>query len=230
MLAADESELCVSQPPGQPKIYHITHVDNLSRIVAAGCLVSDRTMLARGGPVQGIGMSEIKRRRIEEIEVSCHAGTRVGDYVPFYFCPRSVMLFVIHCANHPELTYRGGQDPVVHLEADLHATIAWAESAGVPWAFSLSNAGAYYVEFRSELAKLDALDWHAIAARDFRMPDVKERKQAEFLVHERFPLHLVERIGVRSAKVRDKVGEALAAGRFGPSVEIRLDWYFPPRG
>jgi hypothetical protein len=25
------------------------------------------------------------------------------------------MLYVIHCANHPELDYRGGQEPIVHL-------------------------------------------------------------------------------------------------------------------
>jgi hypothetical protein len=60
-------------------------------------------------------MSAIKRRRVEELEVSCHPGTKVGDYVPFYFCPRSVMLYVIHRANHPDLSYRGGQEPIVHL-------------------------------------------------------------------------------------------------------------------
>ena len=68
-------------------------------------------------------MSGIKRRRLEDLEVYCHPGTKVGDYVPFYFCPRSVMLFVIHRANHPELTYREGQGPIVHLEADLPSVI-----------------------------------------------------------------------------------------------------------
>jgi len=48
----------------------------------------------------------------------------VGDYVPFYFCPRSIMLFIIHQANHPELDYRGGQVPIVHLQADLHTSVA----------------------------------------------------------------------------------------------------------
>lgn len=41
-------------------------------------------------------MSEIKRRRLEEIPVDCCSGRMVGEFVPFYFCPRSVMLFVIH--------------------------------------------------------------------------------------------------------------------------------------
>ena len=99
----------MTTPPARPKLYHITHVDNLRKIVADGALRSDAAIIARGGSVQAIGMSDIKRRRVEELEVACHPGTKVGEYVPFYFCPRSVMLYVIHCANHPELTYRGGQ-------------------------------------------------------------------------------------------------------------------------
>ena len=98
-------------PPARPKIYHITHVENLSRIVADGALLCDADIIARGGPAAAIGMSRIKKRRVESLEVDCHPGTKVGDYVPFYFCPRSIMLFVIHCANHPELVFRGGQGP-----------------------------------------------------------------------------------------------------------------------
>jgi len=44
----------------------------------------------------------------------------VGDCVPFYFCPRSVMLYLIYQGNHPDLQYHGGQDLVLHLEADLY--------------------------------------------------------------------------------------------------------------
>jgi hypothetical protein len=212
--------------PTNPKIYHITHVDNLQSIVAAGRLLSDAALLRQGGPAQPIGLSGIKRRRIEELEVPCHPGTKVGDYVPFYFCPRSVMLYVIHRANHPELTYREGQDPIVHLEADLYRVVAWADVNSIRWAFSLSNAGAYYTEFRSELSDLRELDWNAIAARDFRDPDVKERKQAEFLVYGHFPFHLVERVGVHRAAVKDRVRHMLAGSGYTPRVEVRDDWYF----
>ncbi len=52
-------------------------------------------------------MSEIKRRRVEELEVDCHPGTKVGDYVPFYFCPRSVMLFVDPPPQPPGLDLSG---------------------------------------------------------------------------------------------------------------------------
>lgn len=136
-------------PPVQLKIYHITHVDNLSSIIADGCLVSDAIMIARGGPSKAIGMSSIKQRRLR-LPVDCHAGDQVGDYVPFYFCPRSVMLFLIHKRN-VELTYQGGQRPIVHLEADLHSVVGWANQAGRRWAFSLSNAGAFYTQFRNSV-------------------------------------------------------------------------------
>ena len=212
--------------PALPRIYHITHVDNLARIVADGWLVSDREILARGGPAQAIGMSAIKRRRVEELDVDCHPGTKVGDYVPFYFCPRSVMLYVIYSANHPELSYLGGQVPIVHLEADLHEVIRWAEANGRRWAFSLSNAGARYAEFRRRVEELDQLDWDAIGNRDFRSAQVKEGKQAEFLLHERFPFDLVNRIGVRSVDAQDRAAAALAALARRPPIEVRPEWYY----
>ena len=216
----------VTTPPPRPKLYHITHVDNLRAIASDGGLVSDAAMIERGGPVQAIGMSGIKRRRVEELEVDQHPGTKVGDYVPLYFCPRSIMLYVIHCANHPELTYRGGQEPIVHLEADVHAVIQWAERSGVRWAFSLSNAGAYYTEYRSRVEELDQLYWPAITATDFRPDQVKERKQAEFLVHGRFPLDLIERVGVRSAGIQARAAAALSGTGCRVPIEVRQEWYF----
>jgi hypothetical protein len=76
--------------------------------------------------------------------LDCHPGTKVGEYVPFYFCPRSIMLFLLHKGNHVDLTYRGGQRPIVHLEADLRTVVEWADSIERRWAFGNRNAGARY--------------------------------------------------------------------------------------
>lgn len=212
--------------PLQPKIYHITHVDNLATIVADGMLLSDAAMLARGGPSVTIGMSAIKRRRVEEIPVVCHPGTMVGNFVPFYFCPRSVMLYLIYRANHPDLTYRGGQEPIVHLEADLHEVVAWANGQGRRWAFSLSNAGARYVKIHNRLDQLDQINWAAVAATDFRSSDIKEDKQAEFLVHESFPWELVSRVVVNSAEMKARAEEGILGATCCPPVAICRDWYY----
>jgi hypothetical protein len=118
------------------------------------------------------------------------------------------------------------QDPIVHFESDLHEVIRWADAQGRKWAFSLSNAGARYCEFRSRLDQLDQLNRSAIAATDFRGSSIKESKQAEFLVQGRLPFDLVERIGVRSAGIRARATTALAGALHRPLVQVRPEWYF----
>ena len=120
----------MTRSPAQPKLYHITHIDNLVSIIEAGCIEADGRRVGQGGGQTSIGMTEIKRRRLHEIHVSCHPNTRVGEYVPFYFCPRSIMLYILYKGNHPDLThYRDGQGPVLHLQVDMGAAVSWARSA-----------------------------------------------------------------------------------------------------
>lgn len=215
----------MSPIPQEPRIYHITHVDNLASIVADGGLRSDAAMIARGGPQAGVGMSKLKQRRLR-LPVTCHPGDYVGDYVPFYFCPRSIMLYVIHCANHPELTYRGGQEPIVHLEANLREVILWAQQERRRWVFSLSNAGAVYASFRANPAELVQLNWSAIASSDFRDSTIKEGKQAEFLIHGAFPWRLVSRIGVCSQAMLLRAAASLVQAAHKPVLDVRRDWYY----
>ncbi len=76
-------------------------------------------------------MSEIKKNRLQ-YPVKCHEGDTVGEYVPFYFCPRSIMLYILYRGNHPGLTYHGGQGPIVHLQANAETVAAWAASVQRP--------------------------------------------------------------------------------------------------
>lgn len=215
--------------PAQPKIYHIIHVDRLASIIADGFLWSDAAMIQRQGVGTTIGMSNIKARRLNELTLSCHPNLRVGHCTPFYFCSRSVMLYLIYRRNE-ELTYKGGQEPIVHLEADLHATIAWAQQNNRRWAFTLSNAGAYYFEDRSDIAHLGDINWDAVQARQWSgngvSRSVKEGKQAEFLIEQAFPWHLIERIGVVSQVYVQPVSQAMQGAAHRPGIEIRRDWYY----
>ncbi len=150
----------------------------------------------------------------------------VGQCVPFYFCPKSVMLYIISQANHPQLTYRGGQGPIVHLEADLREVLTWTQAQGRAWAFSLSNAGAYYTKFRSDPSQLNEVNWEAVAASDWRAAEIKEAKQAEFLISDTFPWSLVRRVGVRSHTVARQVQQALAGSVNPPNVTLQTGWYY----
>src|SRR5271165_5158765 len=125
----------MSPPPSRPTIYHITHGANLAGIITDGCLWSDAAMARRGGPEKPTGVSRIKLMRRNEMRLACHPDIHLGEFVPFYFCSRSVMLYLVHTGNHLDLSYKGGQRPILHLEADLHEVVEWADAEGRPWAF-----------------------------------------------------------------------------------------------
>ena len=209
--------------PLNPKIYHIVHVDRLPSIIENGQLWCDAEMVQRGETGTAIGMDKIKQRRLTKT-LNSHPNLHVGNCVPFYFCPRSVMLYVIYRANDPELSYRGGQGPIVHLEADLRQTVAWAEGHDLRWAFTLSNASTYYLEDRCDLTQLYEINWNAVQARDWRQ--CKDGKQAEFLIEQRFPWALISRIGVRSQRVYYQAIAACKTVAHRPFVEIKREWYY----
>jgi len=216
----------MTTPPAHPKVYHITHVDNLASILAADCIESDGRRLRKGGDQTSIGMTEIKRRRLFEIDVQCHPDTMVGDYVPFYFCPRSIMLFIIYRNNHIDMLYHGGQRPILHLQVDMESAIQWADEHNIHWAFSAQNAGTRYTDFYKNRNDLEMIDWDAVNETDFRNPQVKEGKQAEFLIHNSCPWHLVEKIGVLNDNIRNQVNGILRNVRHKPVVKIERTWYY----
>jgi hypothetical protein len=75
-------------------IYHITHADNLQQIVREGRLWCDAQRIARGLANTNIGYSHIKVGRMRHPVTEAAVGT-LGNYVPFNFCRRSVMLYVV---------------------------------------------------------------------------------------------------------------------------------------
>ncbi len=210
--------------PAEPKIYHIVHFDRLPSIIADGSLLCDAEIARRSPPGTLIGMKSIKQRRLNELFLTSHPDLHVGDCVPFYFCPRSVMLYLIHRANDPELGYHDGQGPIIHLEADLRKTVAWTEEHRLRWAFTRSNAGACYFEDWCDLAQLGEIDWNAVQAK--RWQKCKMGKQAEFLIERRFPWELVSRIGVSSRPVYGQVATFLQGAVHKPGIEVKPEWYY----
>ncbi|MGY6496223.1 type II toxin-antitoxin system toxin DNA ADP-ribosyl transferase DarT [Vibrio parahaemolyticus] len=210
--------------PAQPKIFHIVHVDRLASILRSNGLLCDAQIIAQNAAGTTIGMNTIKQRRLNELTLDSHPDLYVGQCVPFYFCPRSIMLYVIYRADSDELAYKGGQGPIIHLQADLNATVQWAQQQGHRWAFTLSNAGSRFFEDRSNLAHLPELDWQAIDARQWQ--NCKEGKQAEFLIEHSFPWHLVEEIVVQSPLIHRQVVNTLQMAAHRPPVTINPNWYY----
>ncbi|OQX18437.1 MAG: hypothetical protein BWK76_07495 [Desulfobulbaceae bacterium A2] len=216
----------MTPPPAQPKIYHITHIDNLPSVLATGYLESDGRRLRQGSSQTVVGITDIKRRRLFENDVPCHPGTKVGDFVPFYFCPRSIMLYILHMGNHQDLNYSGGQRPIVHIQIDLEGAIQWADANGVRWAFSDRNAGTRFTSFYNRRQDLAEVNWNAVRSTDFRDLEIKEGKQAEFLIHDTCPWQLVEKVGVIDVDARNQLQTILQQTSHKPIVAVERGWYY----
>lgn len=111
-----------SSVPSTIKLYHIVHVDRLPSIIQDSFLWSDAEVQKRTSSGANIGMTSIKRRRLQK-SLTSYPDLHVGECIPFYFCPRSVMLYMFYRNNHPDILYHGGQEPLIHLVTDLQQVI-----------------------------------------------------------------------------------------------------------
>jgi len=210
--------------PQNPKIYHIVHKQNLKSIIDSQYLYSDSEISNLENPSVKIGMSKIKLRRLTEIKLRTYPDIYVGECVPFYFCYRSVMLYMLHMGNHQEITYTGGQQPIIHLVFDLNKVVEWANANECRWLFTLSNAGSYYFEEKNSLDNLDELNWNVIQSNYWTSD--RDGKQAEFLLEKKLPFELIEKIGVINNEVKLEILEILNDSEHKPDVEIETSWYY----
>lgn len=205
--------MTTSQP-----IYHITHLKNLSNILASGGLYSDSKMRSDETPHTLIGHEHIKQRRLSR-KVSVAAKGFLGDYVPFNFCPRSVMLYIISVGAVE------GYDDVIHLVS----TIEMATKVGKPWAFTDRHADLGYARYFQRLSDLKEVDWDVMPQRQWGgsgNDDIKEKRQAEFLVHHFFPWSAVVQVGVKTSTVAQSVKKVFRTTDHQPDVLIQPTWYY----
>lgn len=202
--------------PADPRIYHITHVDNLPGILREGGLWCDRQRIERSLASTNIGHTHIKRRRLAH-PVNTRSGGMLGDYVPFNFCSRSVMLYAIH-RGHQD--YAGGQNNIAHLVS----TISRATGLGRPWAFTDRHAELAHALHFEDLSELSEVPWQVMDLRYWT--EVKEERQAEFLVREFFPWSAIEEVAVRTEDVVRRVQATLGAEGGGRIVKARPEWYY----
>jgi len=211
-------------------IYHITHVDNLPAILRERALLCDQEAQRRGLCSQSIAYDTIKQRRTlrpvkKLLGGAIAAAGTLADYVPFYFTNRSPMLLAIHKGQVPG--YQGGQSDIVYLVSSAE-TVAKSDRV---WAFTDGHAVEGVTEFFDHLEELPKVDWNAVRTWKWggkwmlADPDIKRRKQAEFLVNARFPLELIESVGVMNPAMAEKVAGILHEAGQNLRVTVQLDWY-----
>lgn len=205
-------------------IYHITHVNNLTSILKSGGLLSNSKLRHNQVNYTDIAHEGIQDQRARK-RVPCCAGGVLHDYVPFYFAPRSPMLYAIHKGFVKG--YDQGQKPVIHLVFDAEAI----EASDLAFTFTDGHAIMAYSDFYDDLDALAfAIDWELMESRYWsdteEDPNRKCRRQAEFLVHQFCPWTLITEIGVISSTIQTQVRQILQNFKHQPTIRVYSNWYY----
>jgi hypothetical protein len=203
-------------------LYHFTPIHHLASIIEHGLRCDND---AAGGLLAvEVGNRDIKEQRRRRAVPVGPRGV-VADYVPFYFAPRSPMLYAIARGNVPE--YTGGVDLLVYLVT----TADRLGQLGLPMLFTDRNAVLKTAHFTSSLADLDTvIDWPLMRATMWNNtpsePDRRERRMAECLVHRQVPWWAIEYVAARTPARAIEAQATLARFSQGIAVRTRRDWYF----
>jgi hypothetical protein len=209
-------------PPIPTPLYHITHRNNLVSIIADGGLLAHSRLAQSRRAYENIAYQHIQDRRASS-NVPLAPGGNLHDYIPFYFGPRSPMLYTINRGNVAGIA---NQRPIIHLVVEAQAL----QRNNIPFVFTDGHAVMAFSEFFDHLENLDQVDWGIMQATYWHDTaddyDRKRRRQAEFLVHQFCPWELVTEIGVYDQETLDFVQATIAASTHQPIVRINRRWYY----
>lgn len=208
--------------PRPTVVYHFTHIRNLPGIMANGllCDIACQGSAATQVSVGAAGIKAWRRRRV----VPSPPGGVVGDYVPFYFAPRSPMMFTLGRNNYE---YHGGFQEVVYLTSSLERLSA----LDCDWIASDRNAALNLATFMGPGGNLDAhVDWPLMTQQQWGRtdadPERPERRAAECLVRDMVPFAAIERIVAKTNQTRLAVEQRLGPLAASVPASVRRDWYF----
>jgi hypothetical protein len=204
------------------QIYRIVHFENLPKLLEWGCDWSPNQLRARRLEKRGAVHFDIMSKR-EQTMVFASPGGCAADYVAFYFGPLSPMLYAI---NSGKVEGCNRQGEMIYLVSDAETV----EQAGLGFVFTDGHAIMRYVVQFNQLADLAKVPWNVIQAKYWNdFPDGRCKRQAEFLVKDRFPLELVREIGVMDEAMRRQVEALMAPQAIKPLIRVRREWYFQVR-
>ncbi len=181
-------------------LYHFTHIENLPSILKHG-LLSTNARQSLGIEYEDIAYRGIQDRRSTMV-VPCGYGGVVHDYVPFYFCKRSPML---HAVVQNKIA---DEQLIIYLEYPIQIL---EQYSGI---FTDASANTSIPpNFYDDTSKLVELNWEAIdtwrwASRyDTDIIPVRQKKQAEALIHRVLPSESLKKVIVWNTNIKKKVEE-----------------------
>lgn len=202
--------------------YRIIHRDNLSHCLVHGLVCKSHKDAS--GKFVTIGNNEIIDVR-STTPVDLKGYGNIGEYVPFYFTAKSIMLYNI---------VTGYRAPVVpqRARAEIFVIRCLIDNlAGLPqWFFTDGQANDSETYHFSDLNSLNEIDWHCIQNSDFSKSDGDydrmRRYQAEFLVHDVVPVNYIESICVYNNDMKEWATAKIEEYGLEIPVYVKPNYFF----
>ena len=197
--------------------FRLTHIDNIQYIMSHGLVRSVSTLRDENYvPIGDVQVIQIRKDRK-------YHGYCLSDYMPFYFGPRSPMLYVIqHGFNGvrkvaPEnIVYC-----VVRIEDIIKNNISCIFTDG----HALSSLTNYYS--KNELAILDRFikydDVYSAYWNSEMDIDLKRRKEAELLINDDFPVQYIRGFVVYNETAKTRL---INIGVAAELIVVKPGFYF----
>ena len=216
------------------RVFHITAICNLPSIVKAKALYAKAVLKRKKMEYGNIAYQGAQGKRATKL-VEKPPGETLHDYVPFYFAPRSPMLFTINNGNVPDCPHR--QPDIVHLVTTVE-TITENE---LPFVFYDYNATLSIATCYNDLTDLKRINWPLFyespcldgyckywnSRRDIPKYFLRqETRQAEFLVHRKVPLKLITMVAAYNEEKVAEVRQIFEGAGIELPVQAKSAWYF----
>lgn len=178
--------------------YRMTHIDNIEDILNVG-LVRSSSPKANPSYVSIGDKTAIETRKHRVLA----DGSNIGEYIPFYFGPRTPMLYVIQ--NGYNNVQRRSAEEIVYCVIAIRDIL----ETDIPCIFTDGHAlnkisKIYPKKFLSEIDKY--VNFKDVYIRDWNdAPDAKRLKEAELLIKADLDAHFIRYFLVYNEEAKQKL-------------------------
>ena len=232
--------------PNPTPIFHMLTIENFEKVLESGYLFCRNMLQACKIECDDISYENIQDRR-HSINIPYSFGATLHDYVPFYFAPRSPMLYTLHQQNvRPGFNQKNAiylvtsaqkvsQAGLEYIFFDAHAVMAVAHCYNtlddldkINWRIFLENPSMGNLGYNCSNV-LPLPSYCKIWNDKYDNPDYANRKaqrQAEFNVKNKVDINFFDCIVVYNIEIKEQVEKLLS--QYGISIPVCIvkSWYY----
>ncbi len=208
------------------KIFHITHIDNLENILKSSGIYAKNHLPCN---VKSIANEDVQEKRTAVL-IPNLLKHNLHDYVPFYFAPRSPMLYVNSIGG---ILNAEPQAEIIYI-----VTYVQKITGHLPFIFSDRHPVVKIAQWYTDLCDLHKIKWDRFFQNPLmgeyakywkgtaEWPDRSEIRQAEFLVYKKLPWEFVRGLATMNTVVKDQVEAILKKFNLETTVIVKPEWYY----